>query len=295
MNRFVLLLLVVSTTSLADDPFACVDPEFTDAFLRGWSTGPITYSTSIPDNFPDLSVPDRFTLVGSRVAASSSSVVYKTDVGAQAALASAISTMTDAGWTKKEEHRMSSGGFQTTVMPKRALLCRDQNDNTRALMAMAHSGPGQSYVSFQLHSQAQLQSCSESAALSSLRMQYESLNGHIPTLMLPEDAKSSNNHGGSSGDEANSRVDVLTSMSREGLLSFLGDQIQDQNWAFDTNWSGELSAGSSWTLDTPDDGKLIGTLQILGPSVGAVRVRFSVFPAEPKIGGPQSNMTIMRP
>jgi hypothetical protein len=113
------------------------------------------------------------------------------------------------------------------------------------------------------------------------------LQSHLPILKLPEDAKFSNVGGGGSGDEINSRVDVLTAMGRAELLSFLGDQIQDQLWVFDTNWSGELSSGSLWTLDTPDDGMLIGTLHIFGPSVGAVRIRFSVSSAEPKIGGVQ--------
>ena len=60
MNRFVLLILAVSTASLADDPFACVDPDVAEAFLGGWSRGLPTYSTAVPDNFPELNVPDRF-------------------------------------------------------------------------------------------------------------------------------------------------------------------------------------------------------------------------------------------
>jgi hypothetical protein len=109
MNRFVLLFLAVSTASLADDPIACVDPEFADAFLGGWSRDPHTYSTSVPDNFPNLNVPDRFTLVGSQVTDSYSSVVYKTEIGTEAALLGAIRTMTDAGWTK-----MKDRGTQTS-------------------------------------------------------------------------------------------------------------------------------------------------------------------------------------
>ncbi len=287
MNRLVLLTLAVSTASFADDPFACVDPDVADAFLGGWYQSPPTYSTSLPDNFAELNVPARFTLVGSQVGDSHMSVVYKTEMNTEGALSSAVSAMTDAGWTKMEDHGMSArGGFQTTTRPKSASLCRDHKP--RVLSAIAHSKSGQTYVSYSMHSQIQSQPCGE-PTLTARFNPYRTLSGHLSVLNLPEDARSSNVGGGGSGDEINSRVDVLTAMSRAELLSFFGDQIQNQQWVFDTNWSGELSSGSLWTLDTPDDGMLIGTLHIIGPSVGAVRVQFGVSTAEPKVGGVQGS------
>ncbi len=178
------------------------------------------------------------------------------------------------------------GGFQMSTRPKATSFCRD--DNPRVLSAIAHSKSGQTYVSYSIYSQIQSQPCGETTPTAQISP-HRTLYGHLPKLILPEDAKSSNVGGGGGGDEVNSRVDVLTAMSRAELLSFLGDQIQDQRWVFDTNWSGELSSGSLWTLDAPDDGMLIGTLHIIGPSVGAVRVRFSVSTAEPKVGGIQGS------
>ena len=287
MNRFILLTLAMSTASFADDPFACVDPDVADAFLGGWRQSLPTYSTSVPDKFAELNVPARFTLVGSQVADSHMSVVYKTEMNTEAALSSAVSAMTDTGWTKMEDHEMSArGGFQTSTRAKAASLCHD--DNPRVLSAIAHSKSDQTYVSYSMYSQLRSQPCGEPTPTPRFDP-YRTLSGHLPVLKLPEDARSSNVGGGGGGDEVNSHVDVLTTMSRAELLSFLGNQIQDQQWVFDTNWSGELSSGSLWTLDTPDDGMLIGTLHIFGPSVGAVRVRLSVSPAEPKIGGVQGS------
>jgi hypothetical protein len=285
MNRSILLVLVVSTSSFADDPFACVDPDVADVFLGGWYQSPSAYSTSVPDNFAELSVPAGFTLVGSEVADSHMSVVYKTEMNVEAAQSSAVSAMTDAGWMKMEDQRMSArGGFQTSTRPQATSFCRD--DKPRVLSAISRRKSGQTYVSYSMHSQVQSQPCGEPTPTSRFDP-YRTLSGHLPALKLPEDARSSNAGGGGGGDEVNSHVDVLTTMSRAALLRFFGDQIQDQQWVFDTNWSGELSSGSLWTLDTRDDGMLIGTLHIFGPSVGAVRVRFSVSPAEPKVGGQQ--------
>jgi hypothetical protein len=283
MNRSILLVLVASTSSFADDPFACVDPDVADVFLGGWYQNSSAYSTSVPDNFADLNVPVDFTLVGSQVANSHMSVAYKTDMNVEAALSSAVSAMTDAGWKTMEGQRMSHrGGFQTSAIPQATSFCRD--GAPQVLSAISRRKSGQTYVSYSMHSQVQSQPCGEPPPTSRFDP-YRTLNGHLPTLKLPEDSKSSNVGGGGGGDEVNSHVDVLTTMSRAALLRFFGDQIQDQQWAFDTNWSGEMSSGSLWTLDTPEDGMLIGTLHIFGPSVGAVRVRFSVSPAEPKVGG----------
>lgn len=285
MNRSILLAFVVSTSSFADDPFACVDPDVANAFLGGWYQSLSTYSTSVPDNFAELSVPAGFTLVGSRVAESHMSVVYKTEMNVDAALSSAVSAMTDAGWMKMKDQRMSArGGFQTSTRPQATSLCRD--DKPRVLSAISHRKSGQTYVSYSMHNQIQAQPCGEPTPTPRFDP-YRTLSGHLPVLKLPEDAQSSNVGGGGGGDEVNSHVDVLTTMSRAALLRFFGDQIRDQQWVFDTNWSGELSSGSLWTLDTRDDGILIGTLHIFGPSVGAVRVRFSVSPAKPKVGGQQ--------
>jgi len=290
MNRFVLLILTASTASFADDPFACVDPDVADAFLGG-NRNPPTYSTSVPDKFAELNVPTRLTLVGSQVAGTHMSVVYKTQMNTEAALSSAVSAMTDAGWTKMQVHGMSQRrGFQTSTIPQATSLC--SNDKSGALSVMANSKSGQTYVSYSMYGQLQSQVCSESTPTARMDP-YRALMGNLPVLKLPEDAKSSNVGGGGSGDEVNTRVDVLTAMSRAELLSFLGDQIQDQQWVFDTNWSGEMSSGSLWTLDTPEDGMLIGTLHIFGPSVGAVRVMFSVSPIEPKVGRQRGSWSSM--
>jgi len=282
MNRFVLLILAASATSFADDPFACVDPDIADAFLGGWYQNSPTYSTSVPGDFVELNIPTSLTLVGSQVADSHMMAVYKTEESTEAALSAAVSAMTEAGWTAISDQQMPTmRGFQSSLQPRAISLCSD--DKSDALSVMVNGKSGQTYVSYSMYGHMQSRICSEQVPTAPMAP-HGTLMGHLPILKLPENAKSFNGGGGGSGDEANTRVDVLTAMSQSELLSFIGDQVRDQQWEFDTNWSGRMSSGSLWTLDTPDDGILIGMLHIFGPSVGAVRVRFSVSSAEPQVG-----------
>ncbi len=287
MYRFVLLALVASTPSLADDPFACVDPYVAKAFLGGlYPSPPTTYSTSVPDNFPELNVPILLTLVGSQVAfphfpveARHISVVYKTELSTDAAFSSAVSAMSEAGWTEKADPRMPAmGGSQSSGGKKLTFLCSD--DRSDALTLFANSKSGQTFVSYSMNRNQMCNEPSYTARMTSIR----SLQDHMPKLKLPEGAKSSNGGGHGSDDDYSTRFDVLTAMSRAELLSFFGDQIQNQQWVFDSGWSGAIASGSVWTLNTPDAGMLIGTLNILGPAGGAVRVRLSVSLAELEVG-----------
>jgi len=46
-------------------------------------------------------------------------------------------------------------------------------------------------------------------------------------------------------------------------------------------WSGSFSSGTVWTMDTTDNGVLIGDLHVYGGDTGPVRVRFSITPVNP--------------
>jgi len=106
----------------------------------------------------------------------------------------------------------------------------------------------------------------------------------LPILKLPEGATASNTGMGGNGDEVNSRVDISGAIGRSELQSYFEDQIRNQSWEFQTSWSSYLSSGSVWTLDTVEDGILIGTLHVYDSDADPIRVRFSVNPAAPTKG-----------
>ena len=57
MKRITLFCLMLPAAAFGDDPFACVDPDFADAFLGNAYFGRPTYSTDVPAALTGLQVP----------------------------------------------------------------------------------------------------------------------------------------------------------------------------------------------------------------------------------------------
>lgn len=280
MRRAILLILLVSGASNADDPFACVDPVVADAFLGNWYQGRPEYSTSIPDGFIHVDVPAQMSLVGSQTSGAMTTVVYKTSMDADLALGSAVAALAESGWVEHvDQHRSAMRGFQTRSGPATAVVCRE--DGTSALSVVANDKSGQTLVSFVTHSGSQ--GCG-GETVARPRHDPSDMMTKIPVLKLPSGVKASNTGMGGSGDEVSSRVDISGAMGRSELLSYFEDQIRGQSWEYQTSWSSHRSSGSVWALDTADDGFLIGTLHVYDSGADPIRVRFSVNPADPTKG-----------
>ena len=188
--------------------------------------------------------------------------------------------MAESGWAENtEQHRRVSRGFQTSSRPMATVLCHD--DESGALSVIANDKSGQTFVSYVQHSAPQ--SCGGASA-APLRHDPSEMMRLVPTLKLPEGVKASNTGMGGSGREVGSHVDISGAIGRSELQSFFEDQIRIQSWEFQTSWSSHLSSGSVWTLNSAEDGILIGTLHVFDSGVDPIRVRFSVNPADPTKG-----------
>lgn len=280
MKRILLSCLLFSGAAMAEDPFACVDPEFVAAFLgTGYQKRP-DYSTELPDAFGELRVPDSLKLVGSETNDFSLRAVYKTAEKPSAVLSSVVDLLTDDGWRNLENiMAMHTRGFQSGINPKMARVCRDIEPGLLSIIA-SHSSD-QTYLSFSMTSYGEGQTCSDLEAQANSMMR-RGMNrwSDLPVLDLPDDVQSSNAGMGGGGNEYHSDVVVKAEMSRASLMSYLGDQIRDQGWEFDTSWSGNLSSGSVWSKKSPDNETLIGTLHAYGESSNTYHVRFGIAPAE---------------
>ena len=275
-----LLMVAISTVSYAEDPFSCVDADVADAFLGHTYFGRGAYSTSIPDGFASLNAPAGFSLVGSEVLKSMTTVVYKTSLPAEAALDAAVDAAAESGWAESTvQHRSPRGGFQTVSRPLATLLCHD--DAEGALSVIAAEKTNRTFVSYMQTSRSQ--SCRSKAAA---RSHYDpaQLMRDLPTLKLPAVATASNTGMGGDGDEVSSHVDISGAMSRTELADFFAGQIWDQGWEHQTDWASRFSSGSVWTSNSDESGVLIGTLHLYGAGDDVVRVRFSVNPADPEKG-----------
>ena len=275
------LILAMASAAYADDPFACVDPDVTAAFLGDSYRGRGEYSTKIPGGFVDLNLPAGFSHVGSQTFDAMSTVVYEADMEKNRAFTAALDAMTDKGWTEAHRQRLGvMGGFQSRSRATAAtVLCND--DFSRALSLSAAEKSGQTFVSYSEHSDAQSCRVKEAAVFRHDPVEAMRL---VPRLQLPEGARTTNTGMGGDGHQANSRVDVFGTTSRADLSNFLEGQIRDQGWEFQTSWSSHHSSGSIWALETPEEGLVVGTLHLMDSGDEPIRVRFSVTVADPSKG-----------
>jgi len=280
MKRLFLACLILPVTAIADDPFACVDPEFKTAILGSGGQGAPEYSTELPDAFDELRVPDTFDLVGSEINNYSLRAIYKTTEDPGVALSDAVDLLTENGWRDLADvMAMHTRGFQSGSIPEMARVCRDTEPGL--LSVTVNKSSNQTYLSFSITSYGEGQTCEDlEIQANSFGRQRMNMFEDLPVLELPDNIQSSNSGMGGGGNEYHSDVVVSTEMSRASLMSYLGDQIRDQGWIFDTSWSGNLSSGSVWSKKSPDDKTLIGTLHAYGTSSDTYRIRFGVTPAE---------------
>lgn len=280
-----LIMLAISAASFAEDPFACVDTDVVNAFLGSHYGGRTEYSTSIPAGFGTLDVPAGFSLIGSQSSGIVATVIYKSASSADSALQAAIDTMAKSGWRDKSAQKQrTTGGFLTHVIPAHTTLCHDEQPY--ALSVNASNKGGETFIGFTRLDGTQ--GC-ESEPASPQRHHTMNMMERMPRLTLPDDVKATNQGMTGSGDEVSSQVDISGAAGSPELMSHFERQIQAQGWEFQTSWGSRLSSGSVWILKSDEDGPLIGTLHLIDPGGGPVRIRFSIVPASPA-GHPSSGV-----
>lgn len=155
-----------------------------------------------------------------------------------------------------------------------AQYCRETDDNSLSVEVNRLSG--QTLVSLHQYERRTLRGC-----MATLRDSRLELMGILPILNSPEGATTSQPQRLTIGHEIISSVDVSANISRQALLEFFGDQIREQDWIFDTQWSGKRTSGPVWSQDTAEHGILVGTLHLFDSGSSPVRVRFSIDTADP--------------
>lgn len=281
MRRSALILFALPIAAVAGDPFECVDPDVADAFLGYWHESRPEYSTSVPADSLNLSLPPMFELVGSKRGDYGITVVYKSRTDPQASFSSSITAMEDAGWKDfSRVYTRMRGGFQAESKPKSATMCHD--DSPKRIDISVKEISGTTLVSFysDRRIQIQSQSCSELMSESMVRDRIP-LKAQLPKLKIPADAKLSRNSSGGGGDGYSAYIVVATTMSRDELLRHFDDQIRDQLWIADTSWSGKSTLGSIWSKTGTKNDALVGELRIAEASTGVFNVRFTVSSVHP--------------
>lgn len=277
MRCICLLILAASVASYAEDPFSCVDSAVADAFLAGPYQERAQYSTSIPDGFITLAVPEGLSLVGSKVEGSGMSVVYKASMDPGPALAAAVGAMAQSGWVENEGQAWGmSGGFRDRSQPVATMLCHDEEPGALSIMSVDRSQ--HTLVTYAHYAEVHYCTQAPGAARYDGPLRMMRL---LPNLTLPEGVEATNSGSGGGTGEVSSHVDLSGGMGRSDLQTYFEEQVRNQKWEFQTGWSSGLSSGSIWTRSSKSDGILIGTLHLFDSGSDPIRVRFDISPAVP--------------
>lgn len=277
MPRRTLILLFVPLAALADDPFACVDPEFADAFLGLWTGGSPQYSTELPADAPELPLPASLELAGSMTSNGSITIAYYSEADAETVLSQGTESLRAGGWQEVGIGDYMRG-FRTGATPLMATLCHPAQSATVSMQSSAQNG--RTLLTALVYPDRGQMACGESAGIEN---RFEPpLMRYVPNLLVPADAEASDMGSGGGGDEYGTHVVLATTLDREALLRHFDDQIRAQGWTPDSAWSGGMTAGTVWTRSGPGDSPLVGTMRLAQAAEGVFNARFTVMSVAPE-------------
>ena len=274
MNRLPLLALFLPLACFGDDPFSCVDPDVRSAFLPGY---PVAYafSTELPEGFVAHAAPPSSRLIGSQSGANQMNAVYSVKGDLRIAIDRVADSITDPEWSETpNDPALARKGFQARERPMVRQFCNDDGPTILTVGSTNNSPSGMVRIS--THINPNMRSCADLAIRRNYMETRSQLAAELPRLSLPTDVRSSGTGSGGNKDSYDSRIDVTSDRSRESLLAILNDQIRDQGWTYDISWSGDRSAGSTWTKSSADGEPPLGMLNAFGGRTGRLSLRFSI-------------------
>lgn len=274
MKPVILLVLLLPVANAADDPLNCVDPDIVNGFLERWSEEQSVISRSLPADFVDLDLPSDYALIGSWQRETMATVVYKTERNSLGALSDVTEIFTLAGWEDvTDKSGWSGGGFQSNSRPTVAMVCRDTEPGVVTITATNRAG--QTYLSLQTRDDSRYANCANYEEMNSFMLSRH-LRDNVPVLVLPDDAQILDSNFGSNRGSNLMQIRISSDLNRSSLMTHLGDQIREQGWEYDVDWSGRTSSGSLWIKSGSERESLTGTLAVIESSPDIYNVQFNM-------------------
>jgi hypothetical protein len=274
-------LLAFAAASPAQEAFQCASPDVVNALV--FSAQPelkIVITRTMPEGAGGFGAPAEFRLIGSGVRGQNTSVAYKTTLEADKAFDSLLGFQFDQGW--KSEAIQQAQQLPVTVVGQHAAttarLCRDGQRRNLVVKEAA----GVRYATITGFPTSPPRACDaplpQPAGFNPMAA-INAAQAMMPQLSLPATARMSGQGTPMGGGGAGS---VATSMRIEGpdtaasLARVLAQQLAQQGWRRDAEWSGALSTGSTWTRNAADGKPYWGTLEILSIGGNTHDIGFAV-------------------
>ncbi len=267
-----LVLIALGQHGRAEDPFACVDPDFRMAFFEYFARGN-TFSTETPGFIEELAVPESWTSIGSSSGQRSERTVFKVQTSVEDAHRDAIALFEGDRWSQTgARHWSGGGGFKSSGTPLRIGLCDSQTGAQVSLHTNRRGDHAFVFISRYEYPPR----CDEQEQ--EVLMMGRAATQHLPTLVIDDQHASevASAGGGGSGASYSMRGVVSGTMDRAALLQDLDQQLADQGWLGLANWASDLSAGSVWTKSVNQEEPYLGMLEATTLGEGELSLNFRI-------------------
>lgn len=274
--RFLCLCLATSP-ALADTEFEdSVPVELVRALLGVTPFGNTQLYSDIADAFPDLTIPDDFTILGSADYGYRTTVVLRSAQSEEAITEALTEVIAGSGYSRFETAMPDfvRTGFVYPDQRSPTATPRFCNDSEGYLSFAIQNFGGENIVNLSHNFDNDRRPCAaKEEEQRTMNQQYQSrragLNQYMPMLELPEDSQRRGARGPFIGGMSGSGSDLETEntlsidWSIAEVFAHFKPQIEAQDWELDSENIGTSSASGTWTR-TPEPGmNLVGTLSVI--------------------------------
>ncbi len=254
-------------------------------------TGPPQASSGIHERFPDLVLPDSYSVVGSVEQRDSARTVLRSPLGTEEAVANLVSLFENHGYTQAPVPGMGprTGFIQRTAPQRPVQLCGD-DDTTVSVMAGAQAdyslvtmsisspqGFPQSYCS-QIRSGGQASAMLMASAMGGPL----DLRQHMPQLVIPEEGTQpfrpfvDGGSRGSSGNRYESSHTLQINWQMDTVYRHFADQVEEQGWSAVGEVVEDPVSSGHWTRQLDPDTRIVGTLMVVESAPETFELRFQL-------------------
>lgn len=300
MNRKLLLatLFLLTTVVQADTEFENTIPlDLAKALLSIGNTISVGIYSDVLDDFPAFEMPSGFSVLGSLDQGVMQRLVLQTDMAAAQASRALLATLTDAGWQelqRPDEAVMQprgfvpAGGASPPVIPSN--ICHDEHGIMNMIITAGDNGNYVTLLKNNSMTRGALdcaQQNQQQARNPGMRaMMIGGVTAHLPTLHLPSPTGSplgqpratfmSGSRSSGSPNDFETQSQVAIDWDIERLYTFFAEQLDEQGWAEDSAWNGNIAAGGNWTKTTDDNLELIAILSMVETSAENYELKLRV-------------------
>lgn len=257
----------------ADTLSGCIDPDVLYGLLLPGSTREFRVATAVPPELADFKPPPQLTWLGATERligpTATSTAVYRSELAPAAARTLAREALEAGGWRPHlDDLWRGSSVFVSAAMPSGETYCRGSQQFTLTVSSLDG-------VTYAVLAQARRESGSGSASSCARSPQPVArgasvLDQYMPVLELPSDpgtgqvATLLGYSGGGSVSDAKRRVSAEFRLNESvaTVARHFAGQMTAQGWRPETDWSGEGTAGFTWTRRLDEETVLQGVLAV---------------------------------